>query len=138
MEIGKHWIRKITPDGDVTTFADFSDINKETNAWKEDVYKIDVFESFLMMKDGSFCIADGSSHGFHKVTSDGKKIEFMLTGRHCSNHENNTSGDQEVVDGEDCKKLVTGDNFDGVCQTPDGKIYFIDSDYCCIRELYKK
>ncbi len=139
LELAKHHIRKITPDGEVTTFANFTDLNSGSSAWKEDIYKLDVFESFIISKDGSFYIADGSSYGFHKVSSDGKKIEYMLTGRHCSNYEGGNRGrDSEVVDGDDCKNIIMSQELTGICQTPDGKIYFIDKGYCCIRELYKK
>jgi hypothetical protein len=137
-------IRKITPEGEVSTLA-FEELIKNTKS----TYEIDdgnfhgnrevsVFSEMALMSNGDFLIAteDGC---IHRISADVKNIHFVYTGTDCNSHkESEYRGVNEVRDGGDCEECVGGDKVKPLTVSKDGKIFFTEKVFHCVREIKLK
>ena len=75
----------------------------------------------------------------HEVSADVKTIHFVYTGVFCNSHKDSDYRSMtEMVDGEDCKGCIGSDKVKPLTVTKDGKIYFTERNYHCVREIKLK
>lgn len=141
---GPQKIRKITPDGIVSTLP-FDVLIKNTKSTYEinegdnhGVRDIDVFYELAIMNNGNFLI--GTEKGcIHEVSADIKTIHFVYTGTHCNSFKDSDYRSMtEMIDGEDCKGCVGSDRSKPLTVTKDGKLYFTERNFHCVREIKLK
>jgi len=137
-------IRKITPDGNVSTLP-FEELIKNTKSTYEiddgnfhGVRDVGVFTELALLSNGNFLI--GTEGGqIHEVSSDVKNINFVFTGSHCNTFkESEFRSMSDIKDGEDCKGCLSGFNSKKISVSPDGRVYFAERTFHCIREIKLK
>lgn len=137
-------IRKISPDGIVSTLP-FAELIKNTKSTFEmddgtfhGVRDVGVFSEMALLPNGKFLISNEKGC-IYEVSEDVKTIRFVYTGIFCNSHNaNEYRGVNEAVDGEDCKGCIGSDKVKQVAVGRDGKIYFSDQTFHCIREIKLK
>lgn len=141
---GPQRIRKIAPDGTVSTLP-FDELIKNTKSTYEinegdshGVRDVDVFYDMTVLANGIFLI--GTEKGsIHEVSADVKTIHFVYTGIFCNSHKDSDYRSMtEMIDGEDCKGCIGSDKVKPLTVTKDGKIYFTERNYHCVREIKLK
>lgn len=141
---GPQRIRKIDAEGNVSTLP-FENLIKNTKSTYEiddggshGVRDVGVFTELALLPNGNFLISTEGGE-IHEVSSDVKDIKFVYTGNDCNSfNESEYRSTSEVKDGEDCKGCVGGHNAKKLTASKDGKIYFVERDFHCIREIKLK
>lgn len=137
-------VRKITPDGVVSTLP-FDELIKNTKSTYEiddgdfhGVRDVGVFTELALLSNGNFLISTEGGE-IHEVSADVKEIKFVLTGKHCNTFkEADYRAVSDVKDGEDCKGCIGGDKVKPLAVLNDGKLYYCDREYHCVREIKLK
>ena len=134
-------IRKISAEGIVSTLP-FDVLIKNTKSTYEmddgnshGVRDVGVFSELAILPNGKFLISNDKGC-IYEISEDIKTIDFVYTGIYCNSHNaGKYRGVTEVVDGEDCKACVGSDKPKQLAVSKDGKIYFTDQIFHCVREI---
>lgn len=134
-------IRKISPDGVVSTLP-FEELIKNTKSTFEKntvnvmgTRDVGTFEEMALLSNGNFLISTNNGC-IYEVSADVKTIQFVSTGSYCNSfNSSDFRGVTEVKDGEDCKGCIGSEQPKPLAINKDGKVYFIDRAFNCIREI---
>lgn len=137
-------IRKITPDGTVSTLP-FEELIKNTQSTYEiddgnfhGVRDVGVFNKIGILSNGNFLISTEGGE-MHEVSANVKEIKFVLTGKHCNTFKDSDYRNiVDAIDGEDCKGCTGSIVAKPFSISKDGKIYFTDGGLHCVREIKLK
>lgn len=137
-------IRKINQEGIVSTLP-FDVLIKNTKRTFEmddgnfhGVRDVGVFSEMALTQNGKFLISNEKGC-IYEVSEDIKTIRFVYTGIYCNSHNaSDYRGITEVADGEDCKGCIGSDKAKQLTVSKEGKIYFTDQPFHCIREIKVK